>query len=83
MKLSDEMKVSLVTGVCVLALAIVSKYFLEAELDFVSQYGPVWIYMAYTLTRGKNQGSRICRSALFWSLLTALVTLSILLIYAL
>ena len=83
MKLVSEVRVSLVAAICVLALAIISKYVINAELDFVSQYGPVWIFIAYIGTKSKKAKSRICDSSLFWSLAMIFVTVAILLIYAL
>ena len=79
MKLSDEVKVSLVTAACILALAIMAKNVIKVELDFVSQYGPFWMYMAYIGT--KEQKARC--STLFWSLAIILVTAAILAVYAL
>ena len=49
MKLSDEVKVSLVTAVCILALAIVSKNILNVQLDFISLYGPVMVFIVYII----------------------------------
>jgi len=54
-KLSDEVKVSLVTAVCILARGVISKDVLNIQLDFISQYGPVWMFMVYIITRGENQ----------------------------
>ena len=81
MKLANEVRVSLVTGGCILALAIISKYVIDVELDFISQYGPVWIFIAYIGTKGKAEKSRICASPLFWSLAIIIVTVAILAIY--
>lgn len=82
MKLSEETKVSLVTAVCILALAIISKNILHVQLDFISQYGPVWILIAYLATKGESKKSK-CGTLLFWSLAIILVTLAILVVYAL
>lgn len=81
MKLSSEIKVSLVAGVCVLALAIISRYFLNAELDFVSQYGPVWIYITYVITRNKQEKPKARNRPLFWSLAIIIATALILVVY--
>lgn len=82
MKLANEVKVSLVTAVCILALAIISKNVLRVRLDFISQYGPVWILMIYLSTKEKSKKSKICNSLLFWSLVIILVTVAILVVYA-
>jgi len=71
-----------VTAVCILALAVISKYVINVELDFISQYGPVWIFIAYIITRDKAGKSRTCSSPLFWSLAIVFVTIAILVVYA-
>lgn len=80
MKLSDDVKVSLVTAGCVLALAIISKNILQVELDFVTQYGPVWMFITYIITRDKAKNSN---NPLIWSAAIVLVTIAILLLYSL
>lgn len=82
MKLSGEIKVSLVAALCVVALAFISRYTFHTKLDFISQYGPVWVYVAYLISRNKAGTSKICRSPLFWSLAMILVTIAILALYA-
>ena len=81
MRLASEIKVSLVAGICVLALAIISRYFLDAELDFVSQYGPVWIYIVYVITRNNKEKAKVCNRPLFWSLAIIIATALILIVY--
>jgi len=81
MRLASEIKVSLVAGICVLALAIISRYFLNAELDFVSQYGPVWIYIAYVIIRNKKEKTKVRNRPLFWSLAMIIATALILVLY--
>ena len=80
-RLTSEIKVSLVAAICVLALAIISKYFLSVELDFVSQYGPVWIYIVYVITRNKKEKPEVCNRALFWSLSMIIATVLISVVY--
>ena len=41
MKLANEIKISLVTVVCILALAVISKNILHVQMDFISQYAPI------------------------------------------
>jgi len=79
-KLSEGLVVSLVAGVCILGLAIVSKYFLDREMDFISQYGPAWMYIAYTICKGEEKETP--RGTLFWSLAISIVTLAIIVVYA-
>lgn len=81
-KLSSDSKVSLVAVICILALAAISKNVLQAQLDFISLYGPVWVYIAYIVTRDKQKESKVCSSPLFWSLAIVFVTLAIIVVYA-
>lgn len=81
MKLADEGKVSIVTAVCILLLAIISKYAIQAELDFVSQYGPVWIYIAYITTKDRTK-QRAHSMWLFWALAEIAATIAILVLYS-
>ena len=73
---------TVVTVICLLTLAVISKYVINIELDFISQYGPVWIFIAYIITRDKAGKSRACSSPLFWSLAIVFVTIAILVVYA-
>ena len=75
-KLSDEVKVSLVTAVCILALAVISKEVLHMQLDFVSQYAPLWMFIAYIIVKDN------CKNPLFWSLAIILITSAILILHA-
>jgi len=77
-----ELKVSLVTVVCILALAVISKNILHVQMDFVSQYAPIWMFVVYIITREKAKASKICGRPLFWSISIVLITLAILVVYA-
>jgi len=81
MKLSNEIKVSLVTVICILTLAVIPKYVLNVQLDFISQYGPVWVYIAFIVTKDKAKKSKTCYNPLFWSIAIIFVTLAILALY--
>jgi len=82
MKLADEIKVSLVTVGCILALAIISKNILNVQLDFISQYGPSLMFITYIITRDQTKKSKKCGSALYWSLAIIAVTAAILVLYS-
>lgn len=82
MKLSDEVKVSLVTAVCILALAIVSKNILNVQLDFISLYGPVMVFIVYIILKDNVKKSEIGYSPLIWSLVIIFITSAILILYA-
>jgi len=76
MKLSNKVQVSIVTAGCLLALAYVSRKILNADLDPISLYAPVWIYFAYT---GRKNGD----NPLYWSAAIIFVTVAILGVYTL
>ncbi|MCD6590592.1 MAG: hypothetical protein J7K72_01325 [Candidatus Aenigmarchaeota archaeon] len=82
MKLSNEVKISLIAVICILVLTIISKNILHVQLDFISQYGPLWVYIVYIISRDKTRQSKICSNPLSWSLAIIFVTLAILALYA-
>jgi len=55
MKLANEIKISLVTVVCILALTVISKNILHVQMDFISQYAPIWMFVVYIITRERKQ----------------------------
>lgn len=79
-KLSDEVKLSLVTAICLLGMAIISKNILNVQMDFISANGPFYVFFIYLLT--KNQKSK-CNKPLYWNLAIILVTISTIFLYAL
>jgi len=79
---SRPVVVYLVTGICVLGLTIVTKYALDTELDFVSQFAPVWVFIAWLGTSSRRGESRARGSVLSWTLAIVLVTVAVLVIHA-
>lgn len=82
MTLTDEAKLSLVTAGCILSLAIISKNILNVQLDFISLYAPVWMFIAYIITKDEVKNSKICSNSVFWAVAIIAVTVSILILYA-
>ena len=80
MKISDEVKVALVTAACILALAVIPKNVLNVQLDFISQYAPSWMFIVYILT--SQQSRKIKHNALYWSVAIAAVTAMVLALYS-
>ena len=79
MKIADEIKVSLVTAACIMAMAVVTKNVLNVQLDFVSQYAPSWMFIVYILT--SQQSKKIKHNALYWSVAIVAVTAMVLALY--
>lgn len=50
------------------ALAVISKNLLHVQLEFISQFGPVWMLIAYLGAREGCKKSKICDNPLFWSI---------------
>jgi hypothetical protein len=69
--------VALVTAACLLAEAVVAKNVIDAELDFFSQFIPMWIFIAYLVS-----GLRDRASAIAFSAVTILATAATLILYA-
>jgi len=82
-KSAGSLAVSLVTGGCVLALTIIAKYGLNAELDFISQYAPVWVFSAYLGTKHRRGQAHTRSSTLFWILAIVAATAGVLAVHAL
>ena len=80
---SGSLAVSLVTGGCVLALTIIARYGLHAELDFMSQYAPVWVFSAYLGTKHRRGRAHTRSSTLFWTLAIVAVTTAVIAVHAL
>jgi hypothetical protein len=87
MEFSDEVKVSLVIGSCLLALVVILKNVLLVPAEILSRDVPFYIiiYGAFSVVhsgKGKANRSKLDRP-LYWSLLIILVTLAIIALYAL
>jgi len=82
MKFSDVSKVFLVTVACILALSLISRYALGAQMDVLSQNGPVLMFAAYIVTKNVARKSKMCRSPLYWSLAIIAVTAAALVVNA-
>jgi hypothetical protein len=76
--MSGDFLVSAVTAVCVLALAVLSRWFLTAPISFVLQFAPVWVYIVYVLSAGRRRSSgEINRDSKVWSATIVLVTMAV------
>jgi len=72
-----QVMVSLVAAACLLVEAVIAKNVIEVELDFFSQFVPMWIFIAYLVSGLRDRTSEIAFSAVI-----ILATAAILVLYA-
>jgi hypothetical protein len=87
MKLSDKDKVSIVAGICLFGLVVVLKNVLLVPADILSRDILVYIiiYWAFTVfSLPAKEEAKISKydNPLYWSILIILITLAIIVIYA-
>ena len=56
---TGEVWVALVTAVVLLAQAVIAKNVLEAELDVVSQYAALWVFVAFLISGERGRAAEI------------------------
>ncbi len=74
-----EIKLALVTGICIIGIAILVKRVFHAEPDLFVTNGPVYVYLLYIFTKGKSKEDK----SLYWGIAIIIVTIAIVLTYAL
>ncbi len=72
-----QVRVALVTAVCLLAQAVIAKNVLDVELDFMSQTAPMWAFIAYLVSGLRDRTSEIA-----FTIFIVLVTVAVLVLYA-
>ncbi len=72
-----QVTVSLVAAACLLLEAVIAKNVIEVELDFFSQFVPLWIFIAYLVSGLRDRTSEIAFSAVI-----ILATAAVLVLYA-
>jgi len=73
----SEVRVALVAAACLLAEAIIAKNVLDVQLDFFSQFGALWVWLAYTLVGRRDRAAEL--ATMFAAVLA---TAAILIVYA-
>jgi hypothetical protein len=69
--------VALVAAVCLLVEAVIARNVIDVELDFFSQFAPMWIFIAYLVSGLRDRASEIAFIAVI-----ILTTVAILVLYA-
>lgn len=72
-----QVRVALVAAACLLVQAVVAKNVLDVELDFVSQFAALWIFIGYQFSGFRNRSTEIAFMAVM-----VLATAAILVLYA-
>lgn len=80
MRLSDETKVALVTGACLLAIALLFRNVIHKHMDLVVSIGPFYLFFLFLITRGQSKKSG-GGQVLAWNIVIILVTFLVILIY--
>jgi hypothetical protein len=72
-----QVRVALVTAVCLLVQAVIAKNVLDVELDFMSQTAPMWVFIAYLVA-----GVRDRTSGIAFTIAIVVVTAAVLVLHA-
>ncbi len=67
--------VALVTAACLLAEAVIAKNVIDVELDFISQFAPLWIFIAYLVSGLRDRTSELAFVAAIISATAAVLVL--------
>jgi hypothetical protein len=72
-----QVRVALVTAVCLLVEAIIAKNVIDVELDAISQLAPLWVFIAFLLSGLRDRTSEIA-----FMIAIVVVTAAVLVLYA-
>jgi hypothetical protein len=54
-----QVRVALVTAVCLIGEAVIAKNVLDVELDWFSQLAPFWVFIAYMISGLRDRASEM------------------------
>ena len=72
-----QVRVALVTAVALMVQAVLAKNVLDVELDFISQYAALWVFIVFELSGRRDRLAELATAAVI-----VLVTAAILILYA-
>jgi hypothetical protein len=81
-KFTEEIKVTLVTALSLILIAVLFRNFIHKYLDPLVAIGPFYVFLLFLITNSQNKQVGSGR-ALIWNIIILLVTFLIILIYAL
>jgi hypothetical protein len=73
----SQVRVALVTAVCLILEAVIAKNVIDVELDFFSQFVPLWVFIAYLVSGLRDRVSELA----FMAAVVA-TTVAVLVLYA-
>jgi hypothetical protein len=73
-----QVRVALVTAICLLVEAVVAKNVLDVEVGYVGQFAPLWIFVGYLVSGLRDRTSEIS-----FTVAVILTTVAVLVWYAL
>lgn len=62
-RLTAEVWLALVTAAALMAQAVIAKNVLDAELDFVSQYAALWVFIVFLVSGERGRAAEIGTAA--------------------
>ncbi len=74
-RLTGEVWLSLVTAAALLIQAVVAKNVLEEELDFVSQYAALWVFIVFLISGERGRVAELGTAAALVAVTGAVLTL--------
>ena len=69
-----KLKIAIVTGLCIIGLALFFKKNVSQELNFIVKFSPLFLFAIYMLTRGKKSKSKYDKP-LYWIIGIIIVTI--------
>jgi hypothetical protein len=72
-----EVRVALVTAVALMVQAVLAKSVLDVELDFISQFAALWVFIAFQVSGRRDRVAEFGADAAI-----VLVTAAVLILYA-
>jgi len=79
MKVPEEVKIAIVTALCLIANAIVFKTVLYIQINYYVLYSPLWVFIVYMITRTVKPEYD---DTIYWALIIVIVTILTILAYA-
>jgi hypothetical protein len=73
-----QVRVAILAAVALMVQAVIAKEVLEVELDFVSQFAALWVFIVFQVSGERSRAAELGAAAAI-----VLVTAAILLLYAL